>query len=32
MIRPRYLRTYQLLGELPSQVTHLQLFPMPNVS
>jgi peptidase E len=27
-----YLRTYQLLGSLPGTLTHLQLFPMPNVS
>jgi peptidase E len=26
-----YLRTYQLLGSLPGTLTHLQLFPMPNV-
>jgi peptidase E len=25
-----YLRGYQVLAGLPSQVTHLQLFPMPN--
>jgi peptidase E len=27
-----YLRAYQLLGTLPGRLTHLQLFPMPNVS
>jgi peptidase E len=27
-----YLRTYQLLGSLPGTHTHLQLFPMPNVT
>ncbi len=27
-----YLRAYQALAGTPSQVTHLQLFPMPNVS
>jgi peptidase E len=26
-----YLRSYQALAGRPSQVTHLQLFPMPNV-
>jgi len=27
-----YVRAYQLLGSLPGTHTHLQLFPMPNVS
>jgi peptidase E len=27
-----YVRTYQLLGALPGTVSHLQLFPMPNVN
>ncbi len=27
-----YLRTYQLAGALPGRITHLQLFPMPNVT
>jgi peptidase E len=27
-----YLRTYEQLGALPGTHTHLQLFPMPNVS
>src|SRR5262245_62105535 len=27
-----YLRSYQLLGSIPGTLTHLQLFPMPNVS
>jgi peptidase E len=27
-----YMRTYQMLGSLPGTLTHLQLFPMPNVS
>jgi peptidase E len=27
-----YLRSYQLLGSIPGRISHLQLFPMPNVS
>jgi peptidase E len=27
-----YVRTYQLLGAIGGRLTHLQLFPMPNVS
>lgn len=27
-----YLRTYGLFGSVPGKVTHLQLFPMPNVA
>ena len=27
-----YLRSYQMLGSIPGTLTHLQLFPMPNVS
>ena len=27
-----YLRSYQILAAVPSQVSHLQLFPMPNVA
>ncbi len=27
-----YLRSYHLFGQLPGRLTHLQLFPMPNVS
>jgi peptidase E len=27
-----YLRTYQMLGSLAGTLTHLQLFPMPNVN
>ena len=27
-----YLRAYQMLSAMPSRVTHLQLFPMPNTA